>query len=50
MSKHTEITKEVSAEERKNHYYSFIVGIFIAMGVIVLLVVLSLTFPSLFNF
>ena len=30
---------KVTEEERKNHQFSFIVGIFIAMGIIVMLAV-----------
>lgn len=33
-----------SEEEKRNHRFSFIVGIFIAMGIIVILTVLSLFF------
>jgi hypothetical protein len=38
---HTEETM-TSEEEKKNHRFSFVVGIFIAMGIIIVLTILSL--------
>ena len=39
MSKQSE-KQEISEEERRNHRFSFIVGIFIAMAIIIIFVLL----------
>ncbi|MGH2507886.1 MAG: hypothetical protein ACRDHZ_10865 [Ktedonobacteraceae bacterium] len=36
------MTSETSEEEKRNHRFSFIVGIFIGMAIIIVLVILSL--------